>query len=64
MYYTCNIHIQRVHCRIGSLESGGAEENIILIVHCRIGSLETTKVKKLRFVRVHCRIGSLETYVF
>ena len=52
--------IQKVHCRIGSLEMSVPASDAEDIVHCRIGSLENYRFQLNQLMLVHCRIGSLE----
>ena len=52
--------INKVHCRIGSLEKFVSFSLIFIMVHCRIGSLEKSQFLTTVIVGVHCRIGSLE----
>ena len=54
----------KVHCRVGSLESGNALYVQQLYVHCRVGSLEIADISEKLSSEVHCRVGSLETSYF
>ncbi len=52
--------VEKVHCRIGSLERSERAKRYMLLVHCRIGSLESLYACLNSRCVVHCRIGSLE----
>ena len=52
---------EKVHCRVGSLESMKGRAGALLVVHCRVGSLEMMLREGRNPAEVHCRVGSLES---
>ena len=54
--------LQRVNCRVGSLEKQEVANAVGISVNCRVGSLEIKIKKRLKNDFVNCRVGSLEKY--
>ncbi len=51
---------QRLHCRVGSLETEAAAALNAVVLHCRVGSLESVVTYRAVNAWLHCRVGSLE----